>query len=236
MNKRRLDAYENSAVEHKSPFKPWASMDVPEHPKDRYLQPFAGDRITWAESNQVPGWQEDEKLVAIDGYRMKRLPSKDILVGYMNAKAADPNTDFKDFVRHARDVKYEEKYKHPRQPSGIQAVGKKVGELWPAVMDKYSEIKEAEKTDKRGKKKHVFKRFLKEQYGGGELPRTLFSRVNGAIYNLVASTVYQNAPYNGRPIAPTKENKQAFSQAIAQAAQQISGPTVDAEVAKALKR
>jgi hypothetical protein len=171
-----------------------------------------------------------KKLVAIDGYRMKRLPAKDILVGYMNAKQQDPNTDFKQFVREARDAKYEEKYHHKRLPSGIQAVGKKVGELWPEVMDKYTEIREAEKTDKRGKRHRVFKRFLNQNLGGGEVPRTLFSRVNGKIYNMVAGTVYANAPYNGNPIAPTKENKSEFSQAIARAASQITAETVDGQV------
>jgi hypothetical protein len=102
-------------------------------------------------------------------------------------------------------------------------------------MDKYTEIKEATKTDKPGKQRRVFKRFLKQAYGGLELPRTLFSQVNGKIYNHVASTVYANERYNSRPIAPTKENKREFSQAIARAAQGITAQTVDAEVAKALK-
>jgi hypothetical protein len=167
---------------------------------------------------------------------MKRLPAKDILVGYMNAKAADPKVDFKQFVRAARDEKYQEKYHHARQPSGIQAVGKKVGELWPEVMDKYTEIKETEKVDKRGKRHRVFKRFLKDQYGGAEVPRTLFSRVNGKIYNIVAGAVFDAAPYNGQPIAPTKENKAEFSQAIARAASQITAETVDAQVRTELSK
>jgi hypothetical protein len=70
LNTKRAEAYRDSATKHNKPFRPWMAAAIPEDAKGP-LAPYANRTLTWAESNGTPGWQEGEKIVAIDGYRMK---------------------------------------------------------------------------------------------------------------------------------------------------------------------
>jgi hypothetical protein len=205
LNSRRAEAYANSATKHNKPFRPWMAAQIPEGAKGP-LSPYQNRTLTWAESNGEAGWQPGEKIVAIDGYRMKRLPDKRILAKYIETegpKAPADRTPFKQFVKEGRIALYKAKHDgRAPEPSAMAMTGKAVGAIFRTWADQNAPYQSVSLPN--GKHKEVRMR------NGQPLPRNLFAQLNKAVYNDLAQYVWTNA-YNGQTLPATKEAKKEFS-------------------------
>jgi hypothetical protein len=209
-NARRYKQYQNSPYEHNKPFSPYEGQ-FDNDPASR----LQGHYVVWSEANGKPGWQEGEKVVAVDGYKMKRLPNSQILAGFINEQRAHPGekVDFKKYVRWARDQQYKTKHNGAeRQQSAIAAVGTVTGEIYRAILDQIAPYKVVgEGRDAKPKRTRTD--------NGKPLPRGLFAAVNADMYKGVQEYVFANK-YGGQPLPNTKEAQKAFSRAVADNAEE----------------
>jgi hypothetical protein len=213
VNTRRYKQWSNSSYAHNKPFSPYEGQ----------FDNDAGSRlnghyVVWAESNGERGYQDGEKVIAVDGYKMKRLPNSQILAGFINEQRAHPEAkvDFKQYVKWARDQQYEAKHGVPRQKSSIATIGSITGEFYRTALDQiapYQVVGEG----KNAKPKRIIAQGPK---AGQPLPRGLFAEVNAEMYDNVSQAVFQNV-FHSQPLAPTKENQKAFSRAVAESAPSV---------------
>jgi hypothetical protein len=209
INNKRWKQWEDSPVEHTKDFKPY---DVETYSGPG---PLKGRTIAWAEANKEPGWQPDERIVAIDGYRVKRLPNKHILAQYIQqegVKRPEDRMPLKLFAAQARNEHYKEKHNGQEMPpSAIAEVGKVTGKFYQELMQQYGKVVQYEKRGKDGK---IKRGFHVVQQNGTPFPKGLFARINADMYNQVVEQVFA-AEFNNTPFEPTKENKQLFSADVA---------------------
>jgi hypothetical protein len=223
INAKRWKTWVDSPVEHTKEFKPY---DVEQYGGPG---PLKGRTIAWAEANGTPGWQSDERIVAIDGYRMKRLPNKHILAQYIATEAVKPpneRTPLKDFAREARRERYKAKHNGEEMPpTPIAVVGKIVGQYYQQLMEKYGDVVQYTKQGRDGKTKRGFHIVRKDNQQ--PFPKGLFAKINADMYNRLVEQVFEQV-FHGQPLDPTKENKAAFSQAVvANAPQAITAHMVE---------
>jgi hypothetical protein len=216
INEKRWKQWQDSPVEHTKPFKPY---DVEQYTGPG---PLKNRTVAWAEANGTPGWQSDERIVAIDGYRVKRLPDKHILAQYIQQEGVKPPSErmpLKEFAAAARVERY--KRKHDGQsppPSAIAAVGKVTGKFYQELMEQYGKRVPYEKQGRDGKMKYGVHLVRKDN--GEPFPKALFARINADMYNTVVEQVFQ-VEFNNNPFEPTKENKQLFSACVVKYAPEV---------------
>jgi hypothetical protein len=206
VNDRRYKTYASSSTAQTRPFAPWEGA-IQNDPR----KPLAGHYVVWNDTNRDNQWEGGERIVAVDGYRMKRLPNARILAGYIQEIRRNPDADFKDYVKAARGAIYKEKHNgQAKQPSAMAVVGTITGQIYGDILEQLTEYKEAEGSG--GKK--VVVRFWKEGNKAGQRPpRGLFAKVNSDMYHLAADSTFRDV-FKNRPFPNTKAAQKQFSDAI----------------------